>query len=46
MILEKFLYLRKILAPMGVTEAMEFLLEKMQNTKTNNEFFQSMGTKG
>jgi len=43
--LGKIFILRKILAPMGVTEAMEFLLEKMQNTKTNNEFFQSMGTK-
>ncbi len=44
--LGKTFILRKILAPMGVTEAMEFLLDKMQNTKTNNEFFQSMGTKG
>ena len=43
--LGKIFILRKILAPMGVTESMEFLLEKMQNTKTNNEFFQSMGTK-
>ena len=43
--LGKIFILRKILAPMGTTEAMEFLLEKMQNTKTNNEFFQSMGTK-
>ena len=44
--LGKIFILRKILAPMGVTEAMEFLLDKMQNTKTNNDFFQSMGTKG
>jgi len=44
--LGKIFILRKILAPMGVTEAMEFLLEKMQSTKTNNDFFQSMGTKG
>ena len=29
---------------MGSTEAMEFLLDKMKNTKTNSEFFQSMGT--
>ena len=28
---------------MGTTEAMEFLLEKMKDTKTNNDFFQSMG---
>ena len=39
----KIFILRKILAPMGTTEAMEFLLEKMTGTKTNEEFFQSMG---
>ncbi len=44
--LGKIFILRKILAPMGVTEAMEFLLDKMNKTKTNNDFFQSMGTKG
>ncbi len=43
--LGKIFILRKILAPMGATESMEFLLDKMKNTKTNNEFFQSMGTK-
>ncbi len=43
--LGKIFILRKILAPMGTTESMEFLLDKMKNTKTNNEFFQSMGTK-
>ena len=43
--LGKIFILRKILAPMGSTESMEFLLDKMKNTKTNNEFFQSMGTK-
>ena len=43
--LGKIFILRKILAPMGPTEAMEFLIEKLKNTKTNNEFFQSMGTK-
>ena len=43
--LGKTFILRKILAPMGTTEAMEFLLDKMKNTKTNNDFFQSMGTK-
>ncbi|MDC0045520.1 transcription termination factor Rho [Pelagibacteraceae bacterium] len=43
--LGKIFILRKILAPMGVTESMEFLLDKMRNTKTNSEFFQSMGTK-
>ena len=43
--LGKIFILRKILAPMGSTEAMEFLLEKMKDTKTNSDFFQSMGTK-
>ena len=44
--LGKIFILRKILAPMGATESMEFLLDKMKNTKTNSEFFQSMSTKG
>ncbi len=43
--LGKIYILRKILSPMGTTEAMEFLLDKMKNSKTNNDFFQSMGTK-
>ncbi len=43
--LGKIFILRKILAPMGTTESMEFLLDKMKDTKTNNDFFQSMGTK-
>ncbi len=43
--LARIFILRKILAPMGTSEAMEFLLEKMGNTKTNADFFQSMGTK-
>ena len=43
--LGKTFILRKILAPMGTAESMEFLLDKMKDTKTNNEFFQSMGTK-
>ena len=43
--LGKTFILRKILSTMGTTESMEFLLDKMKNTKTNSEFFQSMGTK-
>ena len=43
--LARIFILRKILAPMGTSEAMEFLLDKMQTTKTNADFFQSMGTK-
>ena len=43
--LGKTFILRKILAPMGTTESMEFLLDKIKGTKTNSEFFQSMGVK-
>jgi transcription termination factor Rho len=39
----KIFILRKILTPMGTTEAMEFLLDKMNGTKNNTEFFSSMG---
>ena len=34
--------LRRILNQMGVTEGMEFLLERMQGTKSNEEFLKSM----
>lgn len=34
--------LRKILSPMNTTEAMEFLLDKMRETKSNKEFFSLM----
>lgn len=34
--------LRKILSPMSTVEAMEFLLDKMGETKTNKEFFGRM----
>tara|TARA_B100001123_G_C15263587_1_gene1007535 strand:- start:532 stop:1788 length:1257 start_codon:yes stop_codon:yes gene_type:complete len=43
--LSRIFILRKILAPMGTTEAMEFLLDKMEATKNNNDFFLSMGKK-
>ena len=43
--LSRIFILRKILAPMGTTEAMEFLLDKMETTKNNNDFFLSMGKK-
>ena len=36
--------LRKVLAELSVTEAMEFLLEKMRGTKSNKEFLDSMST--
>jgi transcription termination factor Rho len=34
--------LRKVLSPMNPVEAMEFLLDKMNGTKSNREFFDSM----
>ena len=40
--LSKMWVLRRILMPMGTTDAMEFLLEKLRQTKSNNDFFQSM----
>ena len=40
--LSKMWVLRRILMPMGTTDAMEFLLDKLRVTKTNSEFFQSM----
>ena len=40
--LSKMWVLRRILMPMGVTDAMEFLQEKLKSTKTNAEFFDSM----
>jgi transcription termination factor Rho len=42
--LSKTYVLRRILSPMGTMDAMEFLLEKLRQTKTNDEFFQSMNT--
>ena len=42
--LSKMYVLRRILTPMGVADAMEFLLEKLGNTKTNDDFFESMNT--
>jgi transcription termination factor Rho len=40
--LAKMYVLRRILAPMGTTDAIEFLLDKLRNTKNNAEFFDSM----
>jgi transcription termination factor Rho len=36
--------LRKVLQPMGTVDAMEFLLEKIRQTRTNADFFDSMNT--
>ncbi len=40
--LSKMWVLRRILMPMGVVDAMEFLLDKLKHSKTNADFFQSM----
>ncbi|MET4102653.1 transcription termination factor Rho [Roseovarius sp. MBR-78] len=42
--LQKTFVLRRILNPMGTTDAVEFLLSKLKQTKTNSEFFDSMNT--
>ncbi len=42
--LSKMWVLRRILMPMGTSDSMEFLLEKLKGTKDNNEFFDSMNT--
>ncbi len=40
--LTKMWVMRKILNPMGAMDGIEFLLEKLQDTKTNAEFFEKM----
>ncbi|MAU52152.1 MAG: transcription termination factor Rho [Roseovarius sp.] len=40
--LQKTFVLRRILNPMGTTDAVEFLLSKLKQTKSNAEFFDSM----
>ncbi|MGY6409494.1 MAG: transcription termination factor Rho [Alkalilacustris sp.] len=42
--LTKTFVLRRILNPMGTTDAIEFLLSKLKQTKTNSDFFDSMNT--
>lgn len=43
--LKKMWILRKILHPMDEIAAMEFLIDKMKTTKTNNDFFDAMKRK-
>jgi transcription termination factor Rho len=40
--LAKMWVLRRILTPMGVVDAMEFLTDKLKGTKSNHDFFDSM----
>jgi transcription termination factor Rho len=41
-LLKKTYVLRRILNPMGTVDAIEFLLDKLRQTKTNVDFFESM----
>ncbi len=42
--LQKIFVLRRILSPMGVSDSIEFLIDKLKQTKTNQDFFDSMNT--
>ena len=44
--LQKMNVLRRIIAPMGSMEAIEFINSKLKNTKSNAEFFNSMNKQG
>jgi transcription termination factor Rho len=40
--LSKMWVLRRVLMPMGVVDAMEFLIDKLKNSKNNSDFFEAM----
>ncbi len=42
--LHKIFVLRRILSPMGTTDAIEFLIDKLKQTKSNSDFFDTMNT--
>ena len=42
--LSKMWVLRRILGPMGMTDGMDFLLDKLKYSKTNQDFFEAMNT--
>nr|WP_210260076.1 transcription termination factor Rho [Hongsoonwoonella zoysiae] len=42
--LKKTFVLRRILNPMGTVDAIEFLMDKLRQTKSNEDFFDSMNT--
>ncbi len=42
--LAKIFVLRRILSSMGTTDAIEFLIDKLKQTKNNNDFFDTMNT--
>jgi transcription termination factor Rho len=42
--LSKMWVLRRVLMPMGVVDAMEFLIDKLKSSKTNSDFFEAMNS--
>ncbi len=42
--LQKIFVLRRILSSMGTTDAIEFLIDKLKQTKSNADFFDNMNT--
>lgn len=42
--LAKIFVLRRILSSMGTTDAVEFLIDKLKQTKSNSDFFDTMNT--
>ena len=42
--LSKMWVLRRILGPMGMADGMDFLLDKLKYSKTNQDFFEAMNT--
>jgi transcription termination factor Rho len=42
--LAKMWVLRRVLMPMGVVDAMEFLIDKLRSSRTNADFFEAMNT--
>ncbi|CAA7621085.1 transcription termination factor Rho [Magnetospirillum sp. SS-4] len=43
-VLSKMWVLRRILMPMGVVDAMEFLVDKLKHSKNNGDFFEAMNS--
>jgi transcription termination factor Rho len=43
-VLSKMWVLRRVLTPMGTVDGLEFLINKLKESKTNSEFFEAMNT--
>src|SRR5260370_26517337 len=44
-VLSKMWVLRRVLMPMGTSDGLEFLINKLKESKSNSEFFDAMNTK-